>query len=143
MRALSATILACWLLAPSLAAQDERPAQPRTQRRSPDRITIEEIQALPDAKDAYDLVRLLRPAFLVERATGSGGRARVGRLIVWVNGAERGPVETLRTIPASAVLEIRKLSATDAVTQYGKDQNGVILVTVSTLIPKDTTGRVM
>ena len=54
---------------------------------------------------------------------------------MWVNGAERGALETLRTIPAHAVLEITKISQADAVTQFGKDQNGVIMVKVATGSP--------
>ena len=77
-------------------------------------------------------MRRLRPQFLYVRATGSGGRTKPTDILVWVNGAERGSLETLRTIPSHAVLEIRKMSAADAVTQYGKDQNGVILVRVIT-----------
>lgn len=103
--------------------------------RQPDVISYPEIQATSDARDAYELVRRLRPQFLNVRATGTAGRTKSVGILVWVNGAERGNLETLRTIPAHAVLEIRKLSAADAVTTYGKDQNGVILVRVSTGSP--------
>jgi len=102
-----------------------------------DVISFEEIQATTDARDAYELVRRLRPNFLNVRATGSAapGRTKPTDILVYVNGAERGPLETLRTIPAHAVLEIRKLSQADAVTQFGKDQNGVIMVRVATGSP--------
>ena len=119
----------------ALAALFVIPLDARAQepRRDPDRITLDEIQTLPDARDAFDIVRLLRPAFLVERRTGSAGQSRPGQLVVWVNGAERGGVDALRTIPAHAVLEIRRLSQADATTRYGKDQNGVLLVRVGAL----------
>ena len=137
MRNLITVFLAAVLApAPLLAQEDSTRPPPRTVRRIPDRITYEEIQTLPDARDAYELVRALRPHFLTERATGSTGRSRPGQLVVYVNNAERGNLETLRTIPRHAVLEIRKLSAADATTKYGKDQNGVILVTVITSAPR-------
>jgi len=136
------TLLVCLLLiefaAPGLPAQTDTTFHPPTTiklNRRPDLISLDEIQATPDARDAYELVRRLRPQFLYVRATGTAGRTRPTDLIVWVNGAERGSLETLRTIPAHAVLEIRKMSAADAVTQYGKDQNGVILVRVATGTP--------
>lgn len=135
MRTLLATVAVMLAAPPVLSGQDSTIPPPRVVKRIPDRITLEEIQATPDAQDAYDLVRQLRPNFLNARSTGSAGRSRSGVLTVWVNGAERGPLETLRTIPAHAVLEIRKISATDAMTKYGKDQNGVILVTVMTSAP--------
>ena len=136
------TLLICILLldfaAPGLPAQTDTtfhpPATIKLNRRA-DLISYEEIQATADARDAYDLVRRLRPNFLNVRATGTAGRTRQTDLLVWVNGAERGPLETLRTIPAHAVLEIRKISAADAVTQFGKDQNGVIMVCVATGSP--------
>jgi len=136
------TLLICILLldfaAPGLPAQTDTTFHPPTTiklNRRPDVIAMDEIQATPDARDAYELVRRLRPQFLYVRATGSGGRTRPTDILVWVNGAERGSLETLRSIPAHAVLEIRKMSAADAVTQYGKDQNGVILVRVATGSP--------
>lgn len=131
MRHAIAAFIVLLAVPPVLESQDSAPIRPKVTKRAADRITLEEIQALPDARDAYELVRQLRPAFLIVRATGSAGQSRPGILTVWVNGAERGPVETLRTIPAHAVMEIRKISATDAMTRYGKEQNGVILVTVS------------
>jgi len=137
MRTTLAFLLLAGSLAPGLQAQTDtawHPPPPKVVRR-PDVISLEEIQTAADARDAYDLVRRLRPQFLIVRNTGSGGRTQPTDILVWVNGAERGTLETLRSIPSHAVLEIRKISAADAVTQYGKDQNGVILVRVSTGYP--------
>lgn len=137
MKTILAFLLLAEFLAPPLPAQTDttwQPPPPKIVRR-PDVISLEEIQATADARDAYELVRRLRPAFLIVRATGTAGRTRPVDLLVWVNGAERGSLEILRTIPAHAVLEIRKISAADAVTQYGKDQNGVILVRLATGTP--------
>ena len=136
MKTLLVSLLFLDLIAGGLFAQDEKTAANVTKlpKRS-DLISYEEIQATPDARDAYELVRRLRPNFLNVRATGSGGRTKPTDILVYVNGAERGPLETLRTIPSHAVLEIRKLSAADAVTQFGKDQNGVIMVKVATGTP--------
>jgi hypothetical protein len=137
MKTILSLLFLAGVLAPSLAAQTDTTWHPPPPRivRQPDVISLEEIQTTADAKDAYELVRRLRPQFLTVRATGTAGRTKPTDILVWVNGAERGSLETLRTIPAHAVLEIRKISAADAVTQYGKDQNGVILVRVATGYP--------
>lgn len=136
MKTLLVSLLFLDCIAGGLLAQAETPAAnvAKLPKRS-DLISYEEIQATPDARDAYELVRRLRPNFLNVRATGSGGRTKTTDILVYINGAERGPLETLRTIPSHAVLEIRKLSAADAVTQFGKDQNGVIMVKVATGTP--------
>ena len=138
MRSLLVSLLFLDFIAGGLFAQTDKPVAHVTNlpRRS-DLITYEEIQATTDARDAYELVRRLRPNFLNVRATGSAspGRIKQTDIIVYVNGAERGALETLRTIPAHAVLEIRKISQADAVTQFGKDQNGVIVVKVATGSP--------
>jgi Tfp pilus assembly pilus retraction ATPase PilT len=136
MKTLLVSLLFVTFMAGGLPAQNDKPAANVTKlpKRS-DLISYEEIQATTDARDAFELVRRLRPNFLNVRATGNSGvtsRVKQTDILVYVNGAERGPLETLRTIPAHAVLEIRKLSAADAVTQFGKDQNGVIMVRVMT-----------
>lgn len=136
MKTLLVSLLFLDCIAGSLFAQTDNPAANVTKlpKRS-DLIAYEEIQATTDARDAYELVRRLRPNFLNVRATGNSGvtsRVKQTDILVYVNGAERGSLETLRTIPSHAVLEIRKLSAADAVTQFGKDQNGVIMVKVRT-----------
>lgn len=116
-----------------LAAQDpERPPAP-PERRSLDVITLEEIQSVEDARDAYEIVRRLRPMFLQVRRNEGAGQSRPGTLLVYVNGAERGDVSTLRTIPPHGLIEIRRLSAREAMTRYGKDQNGVLLVTIGVM----------
>jgi hypothetical protein len=138
MKALLICFVLLELAVPGLLAQTDTTFHPPTTikiNRRPDVISMDEVQATPDARDAYELVRRLRPQFLYVRPTGSGGRTKPTDILVWVNGAERGSLETLRTIPSHAVLEIRKISAADAVTQYGKDQNGVILVRVATGSP--------
>ena len=138
MKTLLVSLLFLGLGVAGLTAQTDKPvANVATLPHRSDLITYEEVQATPDARDAYELIRRLRPNFLNVRATGSAapGRTKPTDILVYVNGAERGPLETLRTIPAHAVLEIRKLSQADAVTQFGKDQNGVIMVKVATGSP--------
>jgi hypothetical protein len=138
MKTLLSLLVIIELFVPGLLAQTDKPvANVSNLPKRSDLISYEEIQATPDARDAYELVRRLRPNFLNVRATGSAapGRTKPTDILVYVNGSERGPLETLRTIPSHAVLEIRKLSAADAVTQFGKDQNGVIMVKVATGTP--------
>jgi hypothetical protein len=134
MRALTVFALLILVAAPAAAQEPEPEARPpRPLSRSLDVITLEEIQSLPDAQDAYEVVRRLRPTFLQVRRNEGAGLSRVGALRVYVNNAERGDVSTLRTIPVNGLLEIRRVSARDAMTRFGTDQNGVLLVTVGVM----------
>lgn len=120
-------------LAGSAEAQASPERDPPRLSPRPDLITLDEIVKLDDARDAYEVIRRLRPQFLNVRNNEGAGRSRPGTLLVYVNNAERGDLSTLRTIPANGILEIRRLSARDAMTRYGKEQNGVILVTVGVM----------
>ena len=99
-------------------------------------ITQTDIEPLlSEASSAYDIVKVLRPAMLLNRTvTGVEQKARVVAnelpgLHVHIDDSRVGPVEMLRTIPAQAVSSIRWLSPSDASTTYGNGHtSGVIAV---------------
>ena len=109
-----------------------------------DLITQEEIQdRSPDARNAYDVIKKLRPHFLRERSTGqvSGPMPADGQFSskspaerqpvqVYVNGAKSiTATAVLRELNADAILDIVYLSAADATTRFGTGyNNGAILV---------------
>jgi hypothetical protein len=87
-------------------------------------------------RTAYDIVHTLRPSMLVSReraverqSPATLWQARRG-IKVYLDGIAYGGVESLATIPASTVLEVRWLSALDATTRFGTGNiAGAILVT--------------
>lgn len=109
-----------------LSAQD--PAKPKI-KRSPDLITLEEIQAFaPNAQTAYDIVKQLRSLWLQQR--GPSSMTQTSRDVqVYVNGINRGGPSALAEIRGSEVRELQPLRGLDASQRYGVDhENGAILV---------------
>ena len=85
---------------------------------------------------AYDLVSRLRPSMLVSHARPAGPQSRSqtweanSSIKVYLDGFRYGGVESLATIPASNVVEVRWLSAMDATTRFGTGNTaGAIAVT--------------
>ena len=128
------------------------PLAAQTPKQDHNAITREEITEHPDFKNAFEVVRALRPQFLrASRATNSmgagraagmptgstrddpsGGSIRSEGILVVIDGVRSGDVENLRTIPTDRILEIRHLSASEAYGVYGTDQAGVIIVKTGT-----------
>ena len=84
----------------------------------------------------YDLVRRLRPSMLVAHGTQAGPQSRSpiweanSGIKVYLDGLRYGTVESLATIPANNVVEVRWLSAMDATTRFGTgNAAGAIAVT--------------
>jgi hypothetical protein len=99
-------------------------------------ISQAEIEAqLGKAGSAYDIVRRLRPSMLQSRGhEGPQSRSPVweanSSIKVYLDGLRYGGVESLETIPANTVLEVRWLSATDATIRFGTgNPAGAIAVT--------------
>jgi len=98
-------------------------------RQSRDVITREQIEAMPPASNAWDIVQRRRPEYLRDRSLNSAVSRTYA--IVYVDGIRRGLPESLRSIPANDVQEIRFINAIDAQQRYGPDHTGgVIEVTV-------------
>jgi hypothetical protein len=84
---------------------------------------------------AYDLVKSLRPSMLLTRsaptprpAPGVPWQSRGVRVVL--DGLDFGNIESLTTISAQTVLEIRFLSPIDATTRYGTGHmDGAIVIT--------------
>lgn len=107
-------------------------AQKAERTRKSDLITAEEI-AKSGANNAYDAVRLLRPAWLRTRGIASAqpdspeGHAGIQ---VYVDGIRVGETNELENVLAERVQEMRLVSANDATTKYGTGHTqGVIEVT--------------
>lgn len=103
----------------------QSPAAP-TPRGSATLITEEEI-ATGSYQTALDIVQNLRPTMLrgrgattgVTGADASGYEGSVAGVVVYLEEVRLGGIESLRSIPAAGVKEIRFISARDATTRWG------------------------
>jgi hypothetical protein len=101
-----------------------------------DRITLEEIQTLPAARNALEVVQSLRPHFLIPRPSGSLRNPTPVSIKVYVDGVPRGTTSALTQIPATLLVEIHYLRGTDATTRFGiNHESGAILVKTSDQTP--------
>lgn len=92
-------------------------------------ITRAQVEASGEG-DALAVVRHLRPEFLTYRGPTTVHGEAPAMPVVYVDGMPFGTIQSLAGIPAEEVEEIRLLRSWDAVTRYGRDkEGGVILVT--------------
>lgn len=84
------------------------------------------------AGTAYDLIRRLRPNFLVSRGATTMGNAQGSSMYpnVFLDGMPYGDISSLRNIDATQMSEVRMYQSADAQTKFGLGNgNGVIAIT--------------
>lgn len=93
-------------------------------------ITEEEIEA-SRASNAFEVIQKLRANFLSYRGETSLTKNQSKPYpTVYLDGQEFGPINTLRTIPASQISSIQLLRSWEATTKYGTgNMGGVIAIT--------------
>jgi hypothetical protein len=107
-------------------ATDSTGAAPPTVRRSGNLITEAEI-AETAARDGYHAVQLLRPQWF--RVRGASSMSATSEPAVYLNGQRIGELRSLGTIQATAIREMRFLTAAEATTRYGTGHEaGAIIV---------------
>jgi outer membrane receptor for ferrienterochelin and colicin len=89
-------------------------------------ITEEEIDA-SRAANAFEVIRKLRANFLTYRGETSLKGESKPYPTVYLDGQQFGPIETLRTIPASQIGSIRLLRSWEATTKYGTGNMGGVI----------------
>lgn len=89
-------------------------------------ITEEEIDA-SRAANAFEVIRKLRGNFLTYRGETSLKGESKPYPTVYLDGQQFGPIETLRTIPASQISSIRLLRSWEATTKYGTGNMGGVI----------------
>jgi len=95
-------------------------------RRDPNVLTAEEI-TMSHESTAYDAVARLRPLFLKTRGRSTINGTQNDYATVFVDGQRYGDLNTLHSIVAAQVVEIRFLGSGDAVGKYGMQYgSGVI-----------------
>jgi hypothetical protein len=92
-------------------------------------LTADEI-AKTSAFNAYDAVRLRRPAFLSPAVTSGAGQRRPP---VYVDGIYFGEVESLKDIQVIDVKEIRYIDSRDATTLYGTGYVAGVIMVITTI----------
>jgi hypothetical protein len=89
-----------------------------TARHDPNVITAEEI-ASKQAQTLYDVVRALRPAWMMRSRPTTLMPQNEGQLIVYVDGTRFGNIESLRQFVPNAVQTVRYYSPSDAEARFG------------------------
>jgi hypothetical protein len=98
-------------------------------RRQANRITAEEIQE-GASRNAYELIRSLRPAWLETRGSHSLTNTGAGQVVVYLDGTRMGNASILTQIQIADLALAQFLSPTEAGARYGLDHTGgAILIT--------------
>jgi hypothetical protein len=98
-------------------------------RRDADIITVDEISTA-SGQTVFDVVRALRPAWLRRSRPTAMMQQNESELLVYVDGARFGDVESLRQIVPSTVQNIRYYSSSAAQAKFGAGNlQGAIEVT--------------
>jgi hypothetical protein len=109
------------------------PPELSAQKKKRDLITQEELQNSGQRdQDAYSAIRSLRPHFMAPpRGVRTMGGSTAAALVVYVDGMKTD-LQSLRTTPASEVVEVRYLEPAKAEEEYGiTHSGGAILVKTS------------
>ena len=107
----------------------QQPAESRSSA-SHNVITQEEIDA-SGAKNVYDVIARLRGNYLSDRGPVSIKANVHSRAVVFLTDQEYGIPETMRNSPPGRIAEIRYYSGTDAVTRYGAQYGGGVILLIS------------
>ena len=98
-------------------------------RRSPDRITAEEM-ASAGVATVYDAILRLRPDWFTRAAMRNAG-GHTDAIQVYYESTHYGTVESLRQLAVGGVQDVKLLNATDATTRFGVgNSGGAILITI-------------
>ena len=91
-------------------------------------ITFEEIGRVDNVRDAYELVRILRPLWLQARGTTALTDPSASLPVVYVDEVQMGRPEVLRSIIATTVQQMQFIDRADAEMRYGAGHPGGIIM---------------
>jgi len=86
-------------------------------------ITAKEI-AESSANDAYEAIQSLRPGLLNRDQRRSIDWSGQTEVVVYINGIKYGNKESLKTISAMEIAEIKYLTSSEATMRFGSDHAG-------------------
>lgn len=123
-------VIACSLVATSIACSSSTLEKESTPRPSPNLITAEEISKA-SVQNALEAVQKLRPAML-RRATMSSANAQSrGEIVIYIDNTRYGPVDNLRSIPSSSIALVRYFSASESQLKWGSGHPGGVIEVVT------------
>jgi hypothetical protein len=99
----------------------------RAPRGSATRIIQAEIAALSSVANAWDAVQRLRPQWLRGRGASSVTSSENNLPVIYVNNARLGDIDSLQSIEAAAIREMRFIRAADATTRWGTGHAGGVI----------------
>ncbi len=110
------------------SAKQEKPKRPKSGGSLV--ITEAEIAYEKDISNAYEAIQRLRPAMLRKRMGARTPDGASADIEIWVDGRHVGQLESLNSIQAEQIKEIRFLSASDATLRFGTGHTeGAIVIT--------------
>jgi outer membrane cobalamin receptor len=128
-RSFAAPVLAPLLAAVLILACHRQTPEQSAQRSARNVITQAEIDSTR-AANVYDLIARLHGDFLRDRGKLSIRTDKRDRAVVFMNDQEYGVLETMRNIPPSRISQIRFFTGLEAVSRYGSQYGGgVVLLT--------------
>ena len=111
-----------------LSAQGTSPAATSGPRSSPTRLIRTDIEGVPQARTAFQVVQLLRPAWLRKRSSSMAAPAASAEVMVDGMRMPNG-LESLQSMPTEGIEMMEYMSAADATTRYGTGfPEGAILI---------------
>ena len=103
------------------------PGEAEGQRRQPERITREEIDASPHRQiDIYEFIRRTRPAFL--QPGGARARPAAGAMTLYIDGRKQGGIDALKSIAATKVQDVVYFEPARAAIEFGPQAAGGAIV---------------
>ena len=120
MRVLRSTTPIAFLLASACA-----PGRVQNAGNDSERITLFELNSIT-VSTAHQAVQRLRPQFLRDRNATASARTNEA-IVVYVDDSRMGGIDALNQIPASEVVEIRRLNPGEATQKYGSRQMGTVI----------------
>ena len=112
-----------------LACHQQTPEQASTHT-ARNVITQDEIDSSQET-NVYDLIQRLHSDYLRDRGTLSVKTNTHDRAVVFMNDQEYGILETMRNIPTARIAEIRYFAGYEAVSKYGSQYGGGVVLLVS------------
>lgn len=114
------------LMAACTSAQTDPAVGEVRPRRDSARLTTQELSQT-HATDAYEAIRILRPAWLRQR--GQASVTQPSTVMVYVDNVQMGGPEVLRNIPITNITDLQYLDASSATQRWGTNHvHGAILV---------------
>ncbi len=120
MRMLRSTTTIAFLLVSACA-----PGRVQNAGNDSERITLIELNSI-HVSTAHQAVQRLRPQFLRDRNATAAVRTNEA-IVVYVDDSRMGGLDALNQIPASEIVEIRRLSPGEATQKYGSRQMGTVI----------------